>query len=125
MPIVAHVVCDGCQAVKKDTNHWYASSIENNSFCIRPLDLPADWATKNFPFYSVQYFCGRFCALAALTHWMNKLSDEAALFPTNGKDVPIGRPFSAVDSDETPSAPPDRDIRSTLQGHPNTCLLES
>ena len=123
MPIVAHVVCDGCQAVKKDTNHWYASSIENNNFCIRPLDLPADVAIQNYS--SAQYFCGRFCALAALTQWMNKLSDEAALFPTNGKDVPISRPFSAADSDETPSHPPDRDIRSTLQGRPNMSLLES
>ena len=125
MPIVAHIVCDGCQSVKKDANHWYASSIENNSFCIRPLDLPADGAIQNFTYSSAQYFCGRFCALAALTQWMNRLSDEAALFPTNGKDVPISRPFSAADSDETPAPPLDRGIRSTLQGRLNTSLLES
>ncbi len=124
MPIVAHIVCDGCQAVKKDTNHWYVSSIENNSFCIRPLDLPADWATKNSP-DSVQYFCGRFCAVEAVTRWMNTLSDETPLFPMNGKDVPTSRPFSPVDSDEAPLARPDRDIQSTLQGRPNTSLLES
>ena len=125
MPIVAHIVCDGCQSVKKDANHWYASFIENNSFRIRPLDLPADWATKNYPDSSVQYFCGRFCAVEALTRWMNRLFDQTALFPTNGKDVPISRPFSAADSDETPAPPLDRGIRSTLQGRLNTSLLES
>ena len=124
MPIVAHIVCDGCQAVRKDTNDWYAGSIENNSFCIRPLDLPANGATNNFMYSSAQYFCGRFCALAVLTRWMNKLS-EAPLFPTNGKDVPISRPFSAADSDETLSHPADRDIRSMVQDRPNTSLLES
>ena len=124
MPIVAHIVCDGCQAVKKDTNHWYAISVENNSFCIRPLALPADWATKNFPDSSLQYFCGRFCAVEALTRWMNKLSNETELFPTNGKDAPIGRPFSEENSDER-SPLPDRDSRSTLQGSRNRSLLES
>ena len=125
MPIVAHIVCDGCQAVKKDTNHWYRSSIENNSFCIRPLDLPADWATKDSPDSYVQYFCGRFCAVEALTRWMNKLSDETPLFPINGRDVPTSRPFSAVESGDTVSPPRDRGIRSSLQDLPNTSLLES
>lgn len=76
MPIVAHIVCDGCQAVKKDTNHWYAVSLESKNLTIKPLQLPPDWATKNFPDSSVQYYCGRFCALEALTKWMNRLSDQ-------------------------------------------------
>jgi hypothetical protein len=124
MPIVAHIVCDGCQAVKKETNHWYSVSHENNSLCIKPLSLPADWATKTLPDSSIEYYCGRFCAVEALTRWMNKLSDESALFPI-GRDVAISRAISAGDSEETRSALPDRDIRSMLQGCRSTSLLES
>jgi hypothetical protein len=124
MPIVAHIVCDNCQAVKKETNHWYAISLEDNSLCIRPLALPTDWATKNLPDSSLQYFCGRFCAIEALTRWMNKLSDATELFPTNVKDAPIGRPSSEENSAETPSPLPDRDSRSMLRGSRNMSLLE-
>ena len=124
MPIVAHIVCDGCQAVKKETNHWYSVSHENNSLCIKPLSLPADWATKTLPDSSIEYYCGRFCAVEALTRWMNKLSDETALFPI-GRDAAISRAISAGDSEETRSALPDRDIRSMLQGCRSTSLLES
>jgi hypothetical protein len=126
MPIVAHIVCDGCQAVKKDTNHWYAISVENNSLCIKPLALPADWATKNFPDSSVQYFCGRFCAVDALTRWMNKLSDETEVFPfpMNAKGAPIESPLFEENSEER-SPRPDRDSRSRLQGSRNRSLLES
>ncbi len=105
MPIVAQIVCDNCEAVKKDTDPWYAISFENNSFCLKTLALPADWATKNFPESSIQYsydrfravealnFCGHFCAVEALTQWVNKLSDETELFPMNAKDAPIGAPI--------------------------------
>ena len=123
MPIVAHIVCDGCQAVKKETNHWYAVSHENNSLCIRPLALPSDWAARNLPDSSIEYYCGRFCAVEALTRWMNKLSDETALFPINGRDAAIGRGVSAEDSEERMPLQ-DPDIRSMLQGSRNTSLLE-
>jgi len=127
MPIVAHIVCDGCQAVKKETNHWYSITNENNGLCIKPLSLPADWATKNLPDSSIEYYCGRFCAVEALTRWMNKLSDESALFPLNGngRDAPIGRALSGPRSEQIRSPLPDRDIRSMLQGCRNTSLLES
>ncbi len=81
MPIVAEIVCDNCQAVKKHTNHCYAVSLENNSFCFKLLGLTADWATKSFTDSSLQYFCGRFCAVEALTRWMNNLHDETERFP--------------------------------------------
>jgi hypothetical protein len=90
MPIVAQIICDNCQAVEKHTNHCYAISLENNNFSLKPLTLTADWATKGFPDPSLQYFCGRFCAVEALTRWMNKLSDETVRFPMNGKDALIG-----------------------------------
>jgi hypothetical protein len=75
MPLVAQIVCDTCHAVKRATNHWYVISLENNSFCFKPLALAlaADWATKHFSESSLQYFCGRFCAVEALTGWMTKL----------------------------------------------------
>ena len=79
MPIVAQIACDNCQVVKKHTNHCYAISFENNSVCLKPLGLPADWATKSFPDSSIQYFCGRFCAVEALTRWMNKLHETEQL----------------------------------------------
>jgi len=75
MPIVVHIVCDVCQAVKKDTNHWYTIAMEDQKVCIRPLELPPDWATTNLSVPSAQYFCGRFCAIEAITKWMNRLSD--------------------------------------------------
>jgi hypothetical protein len=85
MPIVAQILCDNCQAVEKPTNHCYAICLENNSFSLKPLALTADWAIKNFPDSSLQYFCGRFCAVEALTRWMNELYDETGPFPMNGK----------------------------------------
>jgi hypothetical protein len=125
MPIVAHIVCDGCQAVKKETNHWYSISHENNGLCITPLSLAPDWASKTLPDSSIEYYCGRFCAVEALTRWMNKLSDESALFPINGRDAATARAVSAEGSEEARSALPDRDIRSMLQGSRSTSLLES
>jgi hypothetical protein len=103
MPLVAQIVCDTCHAVKKPTNHWYVISRENNSFCVKPLALvlPADCQTTTVPSSSLQYFCGRFCAVAALTEWMTKLYDESELSPTHGKDAPIGRPLSEENSNES------------------------
>jgi hypothetical protein len=103
MPIVAQIVCDNCHTVKKATNHWYVISFENNTFCLKPLALalPADWATKHVPDSSLQYFCGRLCAVEALTGWLTKLhKDETEVCPTNAKDASIGRSFFEVSSNE-------------------------
>jgi hypothetical protein len=124
MPIVAQIVCDNCQAVKRVTNHWYAISVEDHSFSLKPLALPSDWATKNFLDSSLQYFCGRFCAVEALTRWMNKLCAETGLFPTNRKEVPIAGSFSQENSDDR-SVTSDRDSRATLQGSRNRSLVEN
>ena len=127
MPIVAQIVCDNCHAVKKATNHWYVISLENDSFCLKPLALalPANWATKQFPDSSLQYFCGRFCAVEALTAWMTKLyKDETELSPENEKDASIGRPLSEENSNER-SYLADRHNGSTFQDFPNRTLLEN
>ena len=127
MPIVAQIVCDNCHAVKKATNHWYVISHENNSFSLKPLALalPANWATKQFPDSSLQYFCGRFCAVEALTGWMTKLhKDERELSPTNGKEAFIRRPLSEENSNEGSSLA-DQHSRSMLQGFGNRSHLEN
>ncbi len=76
MPIVSHIVCDGCQNIKKETNHWYTIQRENKRHCIEPLALPADWAIKTLHDSAIEYFCGRSCALEALTKWMESLSRQ-------------------------------------------------
>jgi hypothetical protein len=75
MPIVAQIVCDVCQAVKKDTNHWYTLAMEDQLVCMRPLELPPDGVTNNLSVTSAQYVCGRFCAIEAITKWMDSLSE--------------------------------------------------
>jgi hypothetical protein len=74
MPIVSQIVCDGCQTVKKQTNHWYTLIINNKQeACLRPMarslieQLRADAA-------GVQYFCGRRCVNEALDRWMDDLT---------------------------------------------------
>ena len=125
MPIVVQMICDTCHAVKMSTNHWYVVSLENNNFCIEPLALAADWATKPFSESCLQYFCGRSCAVEALTRWMTKLSkEETKLSPAHVKDAPIGRPLSEENSNER-SYFGDQHNRSTLQGFPNRAHLEN
>ena len=93
MPLVPHIVCDNCQVVEILTKHCYAVTIESNRFSVKPLALTAGWETKCLPDSSLQYFCGRSCAVEALTRWMNKLYDETLQFAaenthSNGADSP-------------------------------------
>lgn len=70
MPIVAQIVCDGCGTVKKETNHWYTLCTDGRGACLRPLEVARDWETQKSARSSIQYFCGRFCALEAISKWM-------------------------------------------------------
>jgi hypothetical protein len=92
MPIVAQILCYNCQALEKHANHCYAISLGNNSFSVKPLALTPDWATKNFPDSSLQYFCSRFCAVEALTWWMNNYTTSRR-FP-----IPSSQPAIVVPS---------------------------
>jgi hypothetical protein len=127
MPLVAQIVCDSCHAVKKATNHWYVISLENNSFCLKPLAFAfaADWATKHCSDSSLQYFCGRFCAVDALTGWMTKLyQDETGLSPTHGEDTQLG----AHSRKEIPMRDHylrEQYNRSTLQDFPHRAHVET
>jgi hypothetical protein len=71
MPIISQILCDGCQAVKKQTNHWYTLVInDDRDACLRPMaTTPVDLFKADAA--GVQYLCGRRCVIDALDHWMD------------------------------------------------------
>jgi hypothetical protein len=73
MPIITQIVCDGCQAVKKETNHWYTIARHEEEAWVRPLDVTLRRRTDVSVFGTELYFCGRKCALEALAYWMDSL----------------------------------------------------
>lgn len=70
MPIITQIVCDRCQAVKRQVNHWYALTTSEEEATLQPLDC-AD--PEMVPGFEKQYLCGRLCAVEALTQWMDQL----------------------------------------------------
>jgi len=70
MPIITQIVCDRCQAVKRKVNHWHALTTSQEEATLQPLDC-AD--SETVPGFETQYLCGRFCAVEALTQWMENL----------------------------------------------------
>jgi hypothetical protein len=74
MPIISQILCDGCQAVKKQTNHWYTLVInEKQEACLRPMAMtPFDLLQADVA--GVQYLCGRRCVSEALDRWMDSLT---------------------------------------------------
>lgn len=74
MPIISQIICDGCQAVKKETNHWYTLVVnEHREACLRPMaTTPAGLLEGNT--VVVQYLCGRLCAIGALDVWMDTMT---------------------------------------------------
>ena len=84
MPIIPQILCDGCHAVKKETNHWYTLTTDKHGVCVRPLQLPSEWSATD-PAQSFQFFCGRFCLLEALTKWMDGMTDRFIVEAGTGK----------------------------------------
>jgi hypothetical protein len=74
MPIISQILCDGCQAVKKQTNHWYTLVItDKQEACLRPMAMsPVDLFQADVA--GVQYLCGRRCVSQALDRWMDGLT---------------------------------------------------
>ncbi|HET7058952.1 MAG TPA: hypothetical protein VFI05_09475 [Nitrospiraceae bacterium] len=71
MPIVSQIVCDGCQAVKKETNHWYTLAIgDDHEACLRPMACTPSILLQAGAPGVVHYLCGRLCAIEALGRWM-------------------------------------------------------
>jgi predicted Fe-S protein YdhL (DUF1289 family) len=66
MPIITRIVCDGCQAVKGEVNHWFAITVGMQGAYIQPLE-----AALREHGLERQYFCGRLCLLEALNRWMD------------------------------------------------------
>jgi hypothetical protein len=73
MPIISQILCDGCQAVKKQTNHWYTLFInDKHEACLRPMAMtPVELCQADVA--GVQYLCGRRCVSEALDRWMDGL----------------------------------------------------
>ena len=83
MPIISQIICDGCQAVKKETNHWYTLIINPSEACLRPMaTTPVDFFKADAA--GVQYLCGRRCVIEALDHWMGRFTAPASQ-PFHGK----------------------------------------
>ena len=73
MPIITQIVCDRCQAVKRDVNHWYTLTTSAEGVQLQPLNLTLQGGTKAVSGLEKQYLCGSLCALEAVSHWMDKL----------------------------------------------------
>jgi hypothetical protein len=82
MPILMHIVCDGCGAVKKEANHWYTLEfLESAEATVRPMAMSALRSEST----ALKYYCGRRCVVESLDRWMDRLplatahtSDNAA-----------------------------------------------
>jgi hypothetical protein len=74
MPIISQIICDGCQAVKKQANHWYTLVIEENQqVVLRPMAMsPVELLKTDAA--GIQYLCGRRCVAEALDRWMDRLT---------------------------------------------------
>jgi hypothetical protein len=70
---MSQIVCDGCQAVKKETNHWYTLVVghDDHEACLRPMGFTPSALLQAGAPAGVQYLCGRLCAIAALDRWMD------------------------------------------------------
>lgn len=84
MPIMSQIVCDGCQAVKKETNHWYTLVVgHDHEACVRPMRFTPSALLQVGAPAGVQYLCGRLCAIEALDRWMDEVTMGVAA-ETNG-----------------------------------------
>jgi hypothetical protein len=77
MPILTQILCDGCRAVKQETNHWYTLVVdEPPTVCLRPMaHTPPSLLQPGAA--HVLYFCGRYCAIEGITQWMDTLTFDA------------------------------------------------
>ena len=74
MPIISQIICDGCQAVKKETNHWYTLVLnQEHQACLRPMAMTPSHLIESDA-RGMQFFCGRRCVGEALDRWMDSLT---------------------------------------------------
>jgi len=70
MPIVTQILCGGCGAVKKDTNHWCTVAVVEHGVLLRPLDVALATTQGGPRAGGEEYYCGQKCALEAVGRWM-------------------------------------------------------
>jgi len=83
MPIITQIVCDGCGAIKKQTNHWFAVALADGGVIVRPLDA-ALRGQRAIEKNSEQYYCGQKCAVKSIAQWMDGPPAAAVLERTLG-----------------------------------------
>ena len=83
MPMITQTLCDGCQAVKKETNHWYTLVVDEAAHhaCLRPMAHTPASLMQLGASPNVLYFCGRLCAIEAIAQWMDRESGGAEAQP--------------------------------------------
>ncbi len=72
MPIITQIICDGCHAVKKEVNHWYALTTTEQGAYLQPLEVALQSHPDRSAAAEPQYLCGRLCAIEALSNWMDR-----------------------------------------------------
>jgi len=81
MPIVTQILCDGCKTAKQKTSHWYTLTIRQCTVEISRLHLQPDGRPSAERDGLLQYFCGSYCLLEAVTRWMDSLSKDHVTLP--------------------------------------------
>jgi hypothetical protein len=76
MPLTTQILCDGCQAKKKDTNHWYTVIFRQQTAEVAVLTVRADGRPYVERDGLQQYYCGRYCILEAMNKWMDALTRQ-------------------------------------------------
>ena len=79
MPMISQIICDRCQAVKKETNHWYTLVVTDEGAFIQPMALIRPGLSEAGSTQPMQYLCGRLCAIEALDQWMAECTVPPAL----------------------------------------------
>ena len=81
MPFAAQIICDGCQAKKMGTNHWYTITFRQQTAEVAVLTLAADGRPHAERDGVQQYYCGRYCILEAMNRWMDALNRQSSALP--------------------------------------------
>ena len=69
MPKVEQIICDGCRAVKRESNRWWQVLLYEDHLALMPLGVPGPWSGKPL---STCYFCGRGCVAEAVGKYLEQ-----------------------------------------------------
>jgi endogenous inhibitor of DNA gyrase (YacG/DUF329 family) len=74
--IVSQVVCDRCGTVKKDANHWFASStptVQAGGIVLYPIESAP---VNPPPSITIRHLCSERCVLGDVADWMAAAQKE-------------------------------------------------